>query len=218
MNNRLTGLMTVLISVMLMSSQLFAAEKTVPSAAAKQDMGQQDQNSQDTIQKAAATQKAQASTAGMVVETEKQSVFKGLLYEVWSRLRALSPKMGDSTTKHAAVTAGIRGAETTTSLIQPYWKDDRTQDPEYIKELTEYTHAQQIAENGDLQGAIKALNHFVDTYSKSELRPDAQFALGISYAGAGNKEASISTLEAFVKQHPKHPLVADAQQVIQLFK
>ena len=218
MNIRLTGLMTVLVSMMLMSSQLFAAEKAVPPAATKQGMEQQTQKLQDATPKTAATQKSQASTPGMVVETEKQSVFKGLLYEVWSRLRALSPKLGDSTTKHVAVTAGIRGAETTTSLIQPYWKDDRTQDPGYIKELTEYTHAQQIAEKGDLQGAIKALNHFVDTYSKSELRPDAQFALGISYAGAGNKDASISTLEAFVKQHPKHPLVADAEQVIKQFK
>jgi TolA-binding protein len=212
--------MMVLISATLMSLQAFAAEKAAPDAAAKKDMEQQTQKSQDAASKPVATQETQASAQpGMVVvETKKQSVFKGLLYEVWSRLRALSPKMGDSTAKHVVATAGIRGAETTTSLIQTYWKDDRTQDPEYIKELTEYTHAQQIAENGDLPGAIKALNHFVDTYTKSELKPDAQFALGITYAGAGNKEASISTLEEFVKQHPKHPLVADARQVISQFK
>ncbi len=203
MNTRLKGWVVILISAMLMSSQSFAAD---------------DVKSQATTSQAAATQTEQAKSSEMVVTTEKQSVFKGLLYEVWSRLRALSPKLNEAKTRRAAVTAGIRGAETTTSLIQPYWKDDRTQDPEYIKQLTEYTHAQQIAENGDLPGAIKALNHFVDTYGSSELAPDAQFALGISYAGAGNKKASISTLEAFVKQHPKHPLVADAQQVINQFK
>lgn len=36
----------------------------------------------------------------------------------------------------------IRGAETTTSLIKPYWKGDKTGDPEYVAELTRYTRAQ----------------------------------------------------------------------------
>jgi TolA-binding protein len=212
MNTRLTGLAIILISAMLMSLQSFASDDVTTQAPKPQTAA--GQTSEPTPQAA----NTGTSKSEIVVTTEKHSVFKGLLYEVWSRLRALSPKQEQSTEKHVVATAGIRGAETTTSLMHPYWKDDRTQDPEYIKELAEYTHARQIAENGDLKGAIKALSTFVDTYGKSELKPDAQFALGISYAGAGNREASISTLQTFVKQYPKHPLVADAEQVINQFK
>ena len=162
----------------------------------------------------AAENSADGQTA-IVVKQENKSTFKGLLYRVWSRLRALNPQLKSNKTRDRAVaTMGIRGAETTTSIIEPYWKGDRTDDPEYIVELTQYTQAQQYAEDGDLQKAVTSLNAFLQEYDNSDLRPNAQFALGISQGGLGDVTASKKTLQSFVDDNPKHPLVADAKQVI----
>lgn len=150
----------------------------------------------------------------VIIKTEQTSVFKGLLYKVWGRLRALNPQVNDRNRNRTAVTAGIRGAETTDSLIDPYWMDDKTDDSDYIRELTEYTKAQQFAEDGDLQSAVKALSAFIETHGDSDLKPNAQFALGISYSGLGQNKPGIDALQAFIDDNPKHPLVADAKQVI----
>lgn len=155
-----------------------------------------------------------ASNDGLLVKSEQKSIFKGLLYRVWGKLRALSPSSHNNSRSRAVVTAGVRGAETTESVISPYWMGDKTNDPDYIRELEEYTQAQQLAENGDLQGAVKALAAFIDSHEDSDLKPNAQFALGISYGGLGQNQPSIDALEVFVKDHPSHPLVADARQVI----
>jgi TolA-binding protein len=157
----------------------------------------------------------QGESQTVVVKTENQSTFKGLLYQVWGRLRALNPQLKTNKTRDRTVaTMGIRGAETTTSLIEPYWKGDKTDDPGYITELTRYTQAQQYAEDGDLPKAVTALNSFLEEYQHSDLRPNAQFALGISQGGMGDVAASKKTLQSFIDDNPKHPLVADARQVI----
>lgn len=150
-----------------------------------------------------------------VVQKEDSSVFKGLLYEVWGRLRALNPQLKTNKTRNRTVaTMGLRGAETTTTLIEPYWKGDKTDDPAYVTELTRYTEAQQFAEQGDLQKAVTALNNFLETYNDSDLKPNAMFALGISQGGMGKVEESKKTLQVFVDNNPKHPLVSDAKRVI----
>ncbi|MFC1589019.1 tol-pal system YbgF family protein [Pseudomonadota bacterium] len=150
--------------------------------------------------------------ANIVVQKEQKSVFKGLLYSVWGKLRSLSPRANKRT--HRVVTAGVRGAETTDSLIDPYWKGDKTDDPDYIKELTEFNNANQLAENGDLQGAVKAFSSFISDHGNSDLKANAQFAMGISYGGMGQVKSSVNTLSAFVKDNPTHPMVSDAKQVI----
>ena len=157
---------------------------------------------------------AEQATGGakIVVQKEQKSVFKGLLYSVWGKLRALSPKANKRTQR--TVTAGVRGAETTDSLIDPYWKGDKTDDPDYIKELTEFNNANQLVENGDLQGAVKAFSSFISNHTESDLKANAQFAMGISYGGMGQVKSSVNTLRAFVKDNPTHPMVSDAKQVI----
>jgi len=162
-----------------------------------------------------AVDEKQEGQHSIVVKTENTSVFKGLLYQVWGRLRALNPQLETNKTRNRSVaTMGIRGAETTTSLIEPYWKGDKTDDPEYVAELMRYTEAQQYADDGDLQKAVTALNAFLEEYKESDLRPNAQFALGISQGGMGNVIASKKTLQTFVNNNPKHPLIADAKLVI----
>lgn len=151
----------------------------------------------------------------VVVKAESKSAFKGLLYKVWGRLRALNPQLKTNKTRdRTVVTMGIRGAETTSSIIQPYWKGDKTDDAGYVIELTNYTKAHQYAEDGELQKAVTALNAFIEEYEASDLRANAQFALGISQGGMGDVAASKATLTSFVEDNPNHPLVADAKQVI----
>ncbi|HHO59081.1 MAG TPA: tetratricopeptide repeat protein [Thiotrichales bacterium] len=151
----------------------------------------------------------------VVVQKESSSVFKGLLYRVWGRLRALNPQLKTNKTRHrSTVTMGIRGAETTTTLIEPYWKDDKSDDPAYVQELNAYTRAQQFAEDGELEKAVKALSAFLEKYDDSELKPNARFALGISQGGLGDAAGSIETLQLFIEENPKHPLAPDARQVI----
>ena len=149
----------------------------------------------------------------IVVKKEQQSVFKGLLYSVWGKLRALSPRM-NKRNKRSVVTAGVRGAETTDSLIDPYWKGDKTDDPVYVKELTDFNKASQLAENGDLKSAVKAFSTFISEHEDSDLKANAQFAMGISYGGMGQMKSSVNTLRAFVNDNPTHPMVNDAKQVI----
>ncbi len=154
-------------------------------------------------------------SASIVVKKESESVFKGLWYKVWGRLRALNPQLETNKTRSRGVaTMGIRGAETTTSIIEPYWKGDKTDDEEYVKELTRYTRAQQYAEDGDLNKAVTELRAFLEDYQNSELKPNAQFALAISQGGLGDIAASKKTLQQFVDDNPGHPLVVDAKQVI----
>lgn len=155
----------------------------------------------------------QASNNAVIVKSEKKSVFKGFLYKMWGKLRAISPRQPTKNTRSVA-TAGVRGAETTTSIISPYWKDDDSANPEYLKELNEFTKAQQLAESGDLPAAITALSSFIDDYSDSDYKANAQFALGISYGGLGKNTESVSAFQSFVNDNPKHPLVDDAKQVM----
>ena len=153
------------------------------------------------------------SNDAVIVKSEKKSVFKSFLYRAWGKLRAISPRPATRSTRSVA-TAGVRGAETTTSIMSPYWKDDNTEDPEYLKELSEFTKAQQLAENGDLPAAVTALTSFIEDYSDSDYKANAQFALGISYGGLGKNAESINAFQNFVNDNPKHPLVGDAKQVM----
>ena len=154
-----------------------------------------------------------ASNEAVIVRSEKKSVFTGFLSRMWGKLKAISPTPARRSTRSVA-TAGVRGAETTNSIISPYWKDDNTEDPEYIKELTEFTKAQQLAEVGDLPAAITALSSFIENHGDSDYKANAQFALGISYGGLGKNAESINAFQAFVKDNPKHPLAGDAKQVM----
>ena len=163
----------------------------------------------------AAEKDVQAQESDLLVKSESKSAFKGILYKVWGRLRALNPQLKTNKTRERTVaTMGIRGAETTTSLIEPYWKGDKTADKRYVAELSRYNRAQQHAEDGDLSKAVTELSAFIEEYGNSELKPNALFALGISQGGLGDLAASKRTLKDFVDEYPKHPLVADAQQVI----
>ena len=162
----------------------------------------------------AAETQAQDSN-GIVRETQTNSVFKGALYQVWGRLRTLSPQAGnENANNRAIVTAGIRGAESTDTALKPYWKDDRSNDAEYLQQLQAYNAAQELIEKGQMKEAAASLSKFIDAYPGSELMPNAMFAEAMALAGMGQKSDSIKQFNRFIKENPQHPLRADAETAI----
>jgi hypothetical protein len=158
---------------------------------------------------------SQAQDAATIVETQTHSVFKGFFQSVWTRLKSLNPSMKESANSEVVYTAGIRGAESTDTLLKPYWKGDMTQDEEFQAELQKFSLAQLKMDRGELDSAVKSYDGFLDEYAQSDLRPNALFGKSISLAGLGNTQESLATMQLFVDENPNHPLHGDANRVIE---
>ena len=157
----------------------------------------------------------QAQDSTTIVETKSHSVFKGFFQSVWVRLKSLNPTMKESANSEVVYTAGIRGAESTDTLLQPYWKGDLTRDEEFQAELQQFSLAQLKMDRGELEAAVKSYDSFLDGYAQSNLRPNALFGKSISLAGLGRTEQSLATMQLFVSENPNHPLHDDALKVIE---
>lgn len=149
-----------------------------------------------------------------VQKVENESVFKGLLGQLWSKLRAYGPKLSARDETQPTMIAGVRGAESTGTSLKPYWKGDRANDPAYVQEIAAYNSASQLADTGKFAQAAEAFDNFLKTYPASTLRANAQFGLGLACAGAGDKNRSLTALRSFLRENGKHPLAADANQMV----
>lgn len=158
---------------------------------------------------------AQSSDSTTIVETNTHNVFTGLFQSVWARLKSLNPTVKESANTDVVYTAGIRGAESTDTLLKPYWKDDLTQNAEFQAELQKYSLAQLKMDRGELESAVKSFDGFLDEFAQSDLRPNALFGKSISLAGLGENQQSLATMQQFVEENPNHPLAGDAQLVIE---
>jgi hypothetical protein len=161
---------------------------------------------------------SQAQDSTTIVETQTHSVFKGFFQSVWARLKSLNPTMKESANSEVVYTAGIRGAESTDTLLKPYWKGDLTQDKKFQAELQKFSLAQLKLDRGELESAVVSYDSFLDEYVQSDLRPNALFGKSISLAGLGNTQESLATMQLFVDENPNHPLNGDANQVIEELK
>ena len=155
-----------------------------------------------------------AQDTATFVETNSHNVFTGLFRSVWARLKTLNPAPKESARSTVLYTAGIRGAETTDTLLKPYWKDDLTQDEDFQAELERFSLAQHKMDQGELVAAIASFDSFLQLYPRSDLRPNAIFAKSISHAGLGQNELSLTTMQQFIDENPVHPLIKDARLVI----
>lgn len=158
-------------------------------------------------------QNTQAQT-GQITQTETHSVFKGLFLSVWGKLKSINPTQKQSATAEQVYAAGIRGAESTDTLLKPYWKDDLSQDEEFQAELQFFSKAQLKLDKGELEDAVKEFDAFIDTYQQSSLRPNALFARSISLAGVGKEDLSISSMQLFMDENPNHPFIDDAREIL----
>ncbi|RDH82436.1 MAG: hypothetical protein DIZ80_09085 [endosymbiont of Galathealinum brachiosum] len=148
-----------------------------------------------------------------VVKAEKKNAFKGLFYTVWNKFKSMSPKNEDKL-RTVTVTMGVRGAETTSTILQPYWKDDKTSDKQFMEQLEDFAKAQTMADNGDLENANQAFNGFVEKYPESDLKPNAQFAEALTMGAMGKASESNLSFKTFIDQNPDHPLVKEAKLVM----
>ena len=163
----------------------------------------------------AAGEGAKQTTRVEVRKAGDAGSLRGMLDQVWARLRSYGPTASArDVAGQGTLVAGVRGAETTTSTLTPYWKGDKSQDPAYREEVGAYTRAQALADAGDLKQAATAFDAFLKTYPASSLKPNVQFAMGLSYAGMGDKTKGSAYLQSFVKDYPSHPLAADASRVL----
>lgn len=157
---------------------------------------------------------SQETQGGLIVETQTHSVFKGLFFRVWEKLKSINPTQKQSAKAVQNYTAGIRGAESTDTLLKPYWKDDLTQNKAFQAELQSFSKAQLKLDKGDLENAVKDFSQFLSEYQSSSLRPNALFAQSIGFAGIGNKEKSLGSMQLFIDENPNHPLIDDAKQIV----
>ena len=157
---------------------------------------------------------AQETNSSIVVNEESHSVFTGFFRSVWVRLKTLNPASRESAHAQQTYTAGIRGAESTETLLDPYWKGDLTREDAFQAELREFSLAQKQMDQGDLESAIRMFDNFLKEFPQSDLRPNALLGNGLSQAGIGNKDESSSMLQTFIGENPNHPLVDDARQVL----
>lgn len=167
----------------------------------------------------AAAEKTESEKSDVKIQKITRSgSLEDVLREMWGRLRSLVPKMALDARERRTQVAGVRGAESTGTLLKPYWKGDRTQDRDFLKELKVYNAAQQWADAGNYSSAIGGFSEFIKTYPQSQLRANAQFGLGLAYGGVGARQKSIAALNRFIKTWPKHPLNADARQMLTVLK
>lgn len=169
---------------------------------------------------AQAQQSPGAEQESVIRETQTEGLLKGTIYRAWQRLRSLSPKSGENSNerKTLTATAGIRGAEQTETVLKPYWKDDRTRSPAFMAQLQAYGKAQNLIEAGQFKEATAALDAFIKDYPDSELLPNAWFAKGLALGADDDAQGAAAALNTFIKTYPKHPMRADAEEVIAGFK
>jgi len=153
-----------------------------------------------------------------LTESNSHSVFTGLFRSVWAHLKTLNPKQWQSAKSTQTYVAGIRGAESTDTLLKPYWKADLTQDEAFQVELVKFSRAQHQMDKGDLQAAVESFDGFLSEYAHSNLRPNALFGKSISLASIGQSKRSMAVMRQFINENPNHPLVSDAKQVIDSLK
>ena len=85
---------------------------------------------------------------GVIKETETHNVFEGIFLSIWGKLKSLNPTLKQSAKSSTVYTAGIRGAESTDTLLKPYWKDDLTENDEFQADLVQFSKAQQKLDSG----------------------------------------------------------------------
>ena len=153
-----------------------------------------------------------------ITKSNSHSVFTGLFRSVWAHLKTLNPTQWQSAKSTQAYVAGIRGAESTDTLLKPYWKADLTQDENFQAELVKFSQAQHEMDKGDLPAAVELFDGFLSEYAHSNMRPNALFGKSISLASIGQSQQSMAVMRQFINENPNHPLVGDAKRVIAALK
>lgn len=160
--------------------------------------------------------KEQGSNGVTIERVEDSGAFSGVFSRFWSKMRNLSPRLMANSADGRGQTqvAGIRGNETTESLLAPYWKSDLENDKEFTAELDALSKANTMADSGDFAAASKAYDEFLDNHPNSKLKPNVQFASAITSGAMGNAAKGKATLQSMIEESPQHPLATDAKELL----
>jgi TolA-binding protein len=74
--------------------------------------------------------------------------------------------------------------------------------------------AQTLVETKKYSEAVPLLSTFETKYPKSKLVPDAHYLLGVTRLAAGEREAGVKELQAFIAGNPNHQMVPAARRAI----
>ncbi len=149
-----------------------------------------------------------------ITEQTEHSVFKGLFLTVWARLKAIQPSQRQMARSNTVVTAGIRGAESTESLLQPYWKNDLSQDKGFQQQIQRFASAQDHMDKGELKQAADGFAQFIKDFSGSDLVASALLSKGLCEAALGDMGAAKISIQSFIDDNPGHPMAVEARQVL----
>lgn len=147
------------------------------------------------------------------IQAEEKGKFSGALFDALRSLSSIIPKSEKSDKEKARNTAtiGIRGAETTTSLMSPYWKDDMSADKHFKALMKSYTEAQDALEAGDYNEAVSGFDNVIANDSGKRLAAGATFGKALALAGQGKRTESKALFDQFISDYPDHPLTDEAK-------
>ncbi len=132
-------------------------------------------------------------------------------------LRGLSgilpqPNAAEDAKARQVATMGIRGAESTGTLIEPYWKGDDATDG-FAAQAAELTEVLRLLQAKQFAEAHASARQFLTSHPQSDLLPAARFSLGLALAGEQRLSEARSELQGVANDYPKHPLAEKALRV-----
>jgi len=155
-----------------------------------------------------------------VLANENQQIQKrqrDFYLDLDSRLKRLEgvPAGGPSTapapTSEAAPPASSAGSAQTSSTGTGQGAVSRSASrEEQAKELRAYDVASNLFRRNDFSSAVDAFRAFLKDYPQSQLAPNAEYWIGISYANLKDYRSALSTQEQLLAKHPQSSKAPDA--------
>lgn len=142
------------------------------------------------------------------------SSLESFFYRIWRILKFSGLAEEEiHVTDNVVVVAGIRGVEvedeTTTARAENGGAVGRD-----IKVNAAAYRAYNTAVARARKGDPEELEQFLEDYGSTELAPYAEFALAVFHADHGDQGTAVERLERFMKNHPSHQFVYEAQSLI----
>jgi tol-pal system protein YbgF len=78
------------------------------------------------------------------------------------------------------------------------------------QEMRSYDAASNLFRKNDFAGAVNAFRAFVLEYPQSQLAPNAEYWIGISFANLKDYKNAVAVQEALLKNYPQSPKASDA--------
>jgi TolA-binding protein len=108
-------------------------------------------------------------------EKRAESGFAAWLKSLQAKIASIAPK---KTVPMTTGVAGVRGAKED-AAVKLYWKGKKGDEAVTEEELLKFKSCVDLAEKGDNEGSLKALDEFMKQYPDSALIPDAKKTLDL---------------------------------------